>query len=78
MEYPSAQPVRPVNARPVDAFEALSWSERPVSDARTASEPPVDQTFGQVLSSLPDWLVIGAGGVVAAILGAMVGGAMHI
>ena len=32
----------------------------------------------QVLSTLPEWVVIGAGGVVAAILGALVGGALHI
>ena len=37
-----------------------------------------DQTLAQILTSLPDWAVITVGGVVAAILGAMVGGALHI
>lgn len=37
-----------------------------------------DQTLAQILTSLPDWAVIMAGGVVAAVLGAMVGGALHI
>ncbi|WP_339931845.1 hypothetical protein [uncultured Brevundimonas sp.] len=37
-----------------------------------------EQTFAQTLSSLPGWAIISAGGLVAAILGAMVGGALHI
>ena len=79
MEYPSAHPVHPARARPVDAFDTVAWSERrEVEGLGVTHGPPQDQTLAQILSSLPDWAVITAGGVVAAILGAMVGGAMHI
>jgi len=73
MEYPSANPAR---ARPVDAFDAVAWSEREAGEPVVT--PADDQTLAQILSSLPDWAVITAGGLVAAILGAMVGGALHI
>ncbi|MGV9005152.1 MAG: hypothetical protein ACOH1H_00280 [Brevundimonas sp.] len=39
---------------------------------------PHDPGPTRFLSTLPDWLVIGAGSLVAAILGALVGGALHI
>ena len=79
MEDPSADPVRPVRSRPVDAFDALAWPERrEVEKPVLAQGPMQEQTLVQVLSSLPDWAVISAGGLVAAILGALVGGALHI
>jgi hypothetical protein len=79
MEYPSAQTTRAARSRPVDAFETVGWSDRREAP-RTAFTPvpPEDQTLARLLSSLPDWAVIVAGGVVAAILGALVGGALHI
>jgi hypothetical protein len=79
MEYPSAQTARAARSHPVDAFETVGWSERrEVEGPGFTHAPPQDQTLAQILASLPDWVVITAGGVVAAILGAMVGGALHI
>ena len=60
-------------------MDALAWPERrEVEEAGLAKGPMQEQTLVQVLSSLPDWVVISAGGLVAAVLGAMVGGALHI
>lgn len=79
MEYPPAHPVRAARSRPVDAFDAAGWSDqREVRGAGFTHKPAKDQTLVQILSSLPDWVVITAGGLAAAILGAMVGGALHI
>ena len=78
MEYPLTHPVRPARVRPVDAFDAAVWSEREAGDRVVRQAPAADETLAQLLSSLPDWAVITAGGLVAAILGAMVGGALHI
>lgn len=75
MEDPFADPVRPVRVRPLDA---VAWSAREVEDAGFTGGPLEDQTLARILSSLPAWAVISAGGVVAAILGALVGGALHI
>jgi hypothetical protein len=79
MEYPSAHAVSPAGPSPMDAFDAVGWSERQDGEAPPPvwSEPD-EPTAIRMLSALPDWAVIGAGGVVAAILGAMVGGALHI
>ena len=79
MEYPPVAPVHPARTRPTDAFDAVSWSQRREVEERMSSPARVeDQTLAQILTSLPDWAVITVGGVVAAVLGAMVGGALHI
>lgn len=63
-----------------DAYDVVAWRESPRDrpEAGTFDRSSGEETLMQVLSTLPDWLVIGAGGVVAAILGALVGGALHI
>lgn len=79
MDYPTAQPVHPARSHSVDGFDTDVWPERREVEESTFLQASADeQTFAQILSSLPDWAVISAGGLVAAILGAMVGGALHI
>ena len=79
MEHPSCPPVHPVRAGDVDDYNAFAWRERhPVEDRVSGQRLAEEPTFAEILSSLPDWAVISAGGLVAAILGAMVGGALHI
>ena len=79
MEDPSAHPVRPASPREPVAFNDFSWRElHEAGDPESVGGSSQEQTLVQVLSSLPDWVVISAGGLVAAILGALVGGALHI
>ena len=44
----------------------------------TPVRPSPEPTLSQALQALPAWVTIAAGGVVAAIVGAMLGGALHI
>ncbi|WP_339913688.1 hypothetical protein [uncultured Brevundimonas sp.] len=83
MEYPSAPPARLKSSTDIhgaDAYDVAAWREprRDRPETHTFDRSPGDETLMQVLSTLPEWVVIGAGGVVAAILGALVGGALHI
>lgn len=87
MEQMTLTPSRRLEARraygrTVDAFESVAW--RPPSpsrfDPRTAndvtSEPkPV---LLEMVDGVPAWLTITLGGLVAALAGAMLGGALHI
>jgi hypothetical protein len=84
MENPSLppfDPAYPAPLPPVNAYDAVAWPEPSVHEARVPAYVggrPEDASLTGVPSALPDWLVIGAGGLVAAILGALVGGALHI
>ena len=42
------------------------------------ARPSAEPTLTQALQALPAWVTIAGGGVVAAIVGAMLGGALHI
>ncbi|CAN5144773.1 hypothetical protein BH10PSE2_BH10PSE2_06010 [soil metagenome] len=46
--------------------------------AHAVSSAPGAQTLGEMIRSIPAWVHIVGGGVVAAIVGAMMGGALHI
>ena len=67
--------------RAADAFETVAW--RPPSaarfDTRVANDPVVPEpTVGEVVAALPGWATVVAGGVVAALMGALLGGALQI
>ena len=44
----------------------------------TPVRPSAEPTLSQALRALPAWVTIVVGGVVAAVVGAMLGGALHI
>lgn len=67
--------------RAADAFETVAW--RPPSparfDTRVANDPVVDEpTLRELVAELPGWVTVVAGGVVAALMGALLGGMLHI
>ena len=69
------------HGRAADAFETIAW--RPPSaerfDTRVANDPATPEpTLHEMMAALPGWVTVVAGGVVAALLGAMMGGALAI
>ena len=67
--------------RAADAFETVAW--RPPSsarfDTRVANDPEVaEPTPGEAIAVLPAWVTVVAGGVVAALMGALAGGALAL
>lgn len=87
MEQMTLSPSRRLQARraygrSVDAFEPAAW--RPPAAARFDSRPANDgapdaePTLSEMADGVPAWLTITLGAVVAALAGAMLGGALHI
>ena len=87
MEQMTLSPSRRLEAgraygRSVDAFETVAW--RPPSparfDSRVANDlaPEPDRSLSDLADGVPAWLTITLGGVISALLGAMLGGALHI
>ena len=87
MEQMTFTPSRRLEARraygrTVDAFETVAW--RPPSparfDSRVANDvmPDPEPTLSEMAEGVPAWLTITLGGLVAALAGAMLGGALHI
>ncbi|MBA3050244.1 MAG: hypothetical protein KKE42_05965 [Alphaproteobacteria bacterium] len=67
--------------RPADAFETIAW--RPPSaarfDPRAANDPAVEEpTMTALIADLPGWVGVVAGGVIAALMGALLGGALAL
>jgi len=67
--------------RAADAFETVAW--RPPSaarfDTRVANDPAVPEpTLKEVVVGLPGWVTVVGGGVIAALMGALLGGALQI
>lgn len=67
--------------RAADAFETVAW--RPPSaarfDTRVANDPATPQpTPREAIALLPGWVTVVAGGVVAALMGALAGGALAL
>jgi uncharacterized protein GlcG (DUF336 family) len=68
--------------RAADAFEAVAWKAPTAArfqteianDARVVPGP----TVGEMIRAVPGWVVVVGGGVVAALMGALLGGALHI
>lgn len=80
---PSARRLEGVRAygRAADAFETVSW--RPPSaarfDTRVANDPAEPEpTLQELVAGLPGWVTVVAGGLVAALLGALMGGALAV
>lgn len=87
MEQMTLTPSRRLEARQAygrsaDAFETVAW--RPPSparfDGRAANDAASERepTLSGMVDGVPAWLTITLGGVVAALAGAMLGGALHI
>jgi hypothetical protein len=67
--------------RAADAFETVAWRapEPRRFDPRVANDPVAPEpTLKQLAADLPAWVTIVGGGVVAAVMGAMLGGMLHI
>lgn len=67
--------------RAADAFETVAW--RPPSsarfDTRIANDPATPEpTLKELAADLPGWVTIVAGGVVAALMGALFGGMLQV
>ncbi len=80
---PSARPLEGVRAygRAADAFETVAW--RPPSatrfDTRVANDPaPTEPALKELIADLPGWVTIVAGGMLAAFMGAILGGALAL
>lgn len=87
MEQMTLSPSRRLEAsraygRSVDAFETVAW--RPPTparfDSRVANDvaPEPDLGLSDLADGVPAWLTITLGGIIAALAGAMLGGALHI
>ncbi len=67
--------------RAADAFETVAW--RPPSanrfDTRVANDPATPEpTLKELVADLPGWVTVVAGGLVAALMGAVLGGALAL
>ena len=67
--------------RAADAFETVAW--RPPStarfDTRVANDSEVaEPKLRELIADLPGWVTVVAGGLVAALLGALMGGALAV
>lgn len=70
-----------VHGRAADAFETVAW--RPPSaarfDTRVANDAVTPEpTMKELIADLPGWVTVVAGGVVAALMGALVGGMLAV
>ena len=66
--------------RAADAFDAVAWKPPTAArfDSRTANDPLLRPSVVEEWSGLPAWAHIVVGGVIAALLGALLGGALHV
>lgn len=67
--------------RAADAFEVVAWKAPKANrfESRAANDGhPAEPTFRDVMHAMPGWVVVVGGGVVAAFMGAMLGGALQI
>ena len=67
--------------RAADAFETVAWRPPTAArfDTRVANDPAVSEpTMKELVADLPGWVVIVGGGVVAALMGAMMGGMLAV
>ena len=69
--------------RAADAFGVAGWTAptapRPEARFEARLEPSAPEpTVGEMARAIPGWAVVIGGGVVAALMGALLGGALHI
>ncbi|HYC97784.1 hypothetical protein [Brevundimonas sp.] len=68
--------------RAADAFEPAAW--RPPTparfDGRIANDvaPGPEPTLAEMVEGIPGWLVVVLGGIIAALMGALLGGMMAL
>ncbi len=76
-----AQAAEKAYRKAMDARDAVAWRAPGVSrfDSRPANDTGVSEpTLKEIISDLPPWVTVVAGGVAAAAMGALLGGALHI
>ncbi|WP_298745021.1 hypothetical protein [uncultured Brevundimonas sp.] len=67
--------------RAADAFETVAWRPPTAArfDARAANDAAAPEpTLKELVADLPGWVTVVGGGVIAALMGALVGGALAI
>ena len=67
--------------RAADAFETVAWRPPTAArfDARVANDPAVPEpTLKELVADLPGWVTVVGGGLVAALMGALVGGMLAL
>ena len=67
--------------RAADAFETVAWRPPTAArfDTRVANDPEVaEPTLKQLIADLPGWVTVIAGGLVAALMGALMGGMLAL
>lgn len=69
--------------RAADAFGVVAWKAPTAKRfapqvANDLPETSAEPTVGDMARAIPGWAVVVGGGVVAALMGAMLGGALHI
>lgn len=67
--------------RAADAFETVAWKAPKTNrfESRAANDGHPDApTFRDVMNAMPGWVVVVGGGLAAALMGAMLGGALQI
>jgi hypothetical protein len=70
--------------RAADAFDTVAWRPptaarfdgRVANDVETAK--PADPAISDLIGEIPAWVTVAAGGLIAALMGALLGGALHI
>lgn len=76
-----AQAAEKAYRKAMDARDAVAWRAPGVSrfDSRPANDTgETEPTLKEMISDLPPWVTVVAGGVAAAAMGALLGGALHI
>ncbi len=76
-----AQAAEKAYRKAADARDAIAWRAPGLSrfDSRPANDTGVEEpTLKEIMSDLPPWVTIAVGGVAAAAMGALLGGALHI
>ena len=73
---------RQAYGRAVDTFDTVAWRAPAPGrfDSRVAKDfaPRPEPAFAEMADGIPGWLTVVLGGVVAALAGALMGGALHI
>ena len=72
---------RQTYGRAADAFETVAWRPPTAArfDTRVANDPEVaEPTLKQLIADLPGWVTVIAGGLVAALMGALMGGMLAL
>jgi len=69
--------------RAADAFDTVAWRPPMAArfDGRVANDlevKPAEPGAARLIGDLPVWVTVVGGGVIAAFMGALLGGALHI